>query len=113
MQVGAIGWAVASAMGASSAVDDYDSAKKEYMNAKIGSDFDRLYSEVKSRHDSASSAETLQMMAVSAVAVVYVYNVIDAMMTNPKVEVNPDFGKLRIEPEIGKNYAGVSMNVRF
>ena len=96
-----------------SAWSDYDDADAAYKNAGAGSRFDTLYSNLEDKHDTASSATTIQMITIGAAAAIYLYNVIDALMTEPRVEVKSGFNSLQIEPEIGIEYTGIYASVRF
>ncbi|MFC1528334.1 PEGA domain-containing protein [Candidatus Latescibacterota bacterium] len=113
LQLATIGGAVATSLSAQSAWSDYDDAETAYKTASIGADFSVLYSDLDNKHETASFASNLQMITIGTAAAVYLYNVIDALMTEPKVEVKPKFNSLRIEPGIGKEYASISVSVGF
>ncbi len=111
LQIAAVGGAVVTSLNASNAWSDYDDAEADYKKAV--SNFDVHYGELENKHDTASSASTLQMITIGVTAAVYAYNIIDALMTEPKVEVKPDFNSLRIEPRIGREHAGIAVNIEW
>ena len=113
LQLATIGGAVATSLNARSAWSNYDDTETAYNSAGLWSDFDTLYADLEDKHEKASSAATLQMITIGAAAAVYLYNVIDALMIEPKIDVKQDLGSFKIEPYIRKEQAGIYASVRF
>ena len=113
LQLAAIGGIVATSLDASHAWSDYDEAEASYKNAPDESDFEGLYADLENKYDTASSSANIQMVVIGAAAAVYLYNIIDAMRTEPRVDVKPVSSSLHTEPVIGEKLAGISLGMRF
>jgi hypothetical protein len=112
LQIATIGCAVGATSSAMKAKDDYDKALTEYRENIIW-DFPSLRKNVNDTYGKASSASTLQIAYFAAATVVYAWNVIDAVLTNPSVEVKKPSNAILILPEVGNDRCVVSFSVRF
>ncbi len=115
LQVVTVAGAIGATLSATQANDDYDGALSTYRgitqtNSQLLSD---ARAKVDDTYNKASDAATLQMGILAAVAAVYAWNIIDAALTSPKVEVSLPANSLRFEPRFGKDSCGITLSARF
>lgn len=113
LQVASIGGAVVTSLNASSARSDYDDAYNAYKRASTSGDISDARDEMNRKYDTVSSAKTLQLYLIGVVAAVYAYNIIDAALFEPKIEVRPPSASLRFEPYTNHGVSGISASLRF
>ena len=65
---------------------DYDDAKDAYNNSASPDEVDRTYKILKEKYDTSKQAQTYQLISAGAALTVYLYNLIDAALTVPKIE---------------------------
>lgn len=90
----------------------YDNSYDEYKRAtpeKITS----TRADMNENWDKVSSASTAQKVLIGAAAAVYLYNIIDAVFTMRKIEVNPPTNTWKIEPKTNGKFSGVYAVLRF
>jgi hypothetical protein len=92
---------------------DYTAAQTAYRSAMNLDDIERTALDAKSKHDTASSLLTLRNAAVSAAIGVYVWNVVDAVRTTPKVPGESRVSALDIAPAVGPGSVGIRVSARF
>lgn len=113
LQVVTIGGAVVTSLNASKARSDYDDAYDTYKNASTYSVITAARKYMDDKYTKAKSAETMQMAALGAIAIVYMYNVIDAVVASRTTEVGAFPSGLDIEPRFGKDTSGIAISMRF
>lgn len=95
------------------AQDEYDDAKDIYYNSTKQDEFSRAFKDMEDKYDKITSAQTLQMISAGAALTVYLYNLIDAAMTEPKGIEQSMLNTIHIEPTLTKEYSAISLSVRF
>ena len=95
------------------AQSEYDDAYDVYKNAYISSEIEQARKDKNDKYDASVNATTLQVAAIGLVLGVYVWNVLDAALISPKVDVTTPWNSINIEPDIDTGYSGISVNMRF
>jgi len=60
-----------------------------------------------------SSSYTIQIAVISSALCVYLWNVIDAVLTEPRGNVEPQRESMFIEPRIKKDFSGIYISMKF
>ncbi len=115
LQAVTVAGAVGASLSAMKANDDYDGALSTYrgITQSNNSNLSSARKDVDDTYTKASDAATLQMGILAAAVAVYAWNIIDAALTSPKVEVKLPANSLRIEPRFQKNGCGITLAARF
>ncbi len=113
LQAATIAGIVGATLQVSDAEKKYDDAYAAYKQVQVAANLDAARAEMNAKYDDFSTAKNMQTIALGAVAAVYLYNVIDAVFTEPKVEVKLPEKSLYLEPRLKPGYAVLSANMRF
>ena len=113
LQTAAIAGVVQTTMMSIDTQNEYDEAKDAYKNSSSQNDFDKNYIVLEDKYDERKSAHTFQLITGGTALAVYLYNIIDAALTEPKVEDRFTENSLLITPHISMNHASMSVCVRF
>ena len=113
LQAAAIAGVVETTMTSVDAQNEYNDAKDAYINSSSQNDFDKNYIVLEDKHDERKSAHTLQLITGGVALAVYLYNLIDAALTEPKVEDRFTEKSFLITPSISMNHTSISLSVRF
>ncbi len=113
LQIITLGAVAATSVSALGSWDDYDKAEETYRKARSDADFGTLYDDLESKYNSASDAGNLQNAAIAAACAVYIYNVLDALMTEPRIELSSRYDTIQITPVVSRHNTGLAASVRF
>jgi hypothetical protein len=110
LQLATIAGVVGASLSAQNANNEYEDAKEDYQSItlsekwRLGASSSKMYDS----YDKASDASKLQYAAIGAAIAVYAWNLLDAALTEPKVEV-----KISDRSFVPNGLYGVSLAVRF
>ena len=113
MQAASIAGVVNTTMMFMDAQEKYDNAKDAYGKSASQEKYDLTYQIVQEKYDNAKQAHTLQLISVGLATTVYLYNIIDAALTEQKREDRFGEKNLLIEPRITKNCSSIIVSMRF
>lgn len=82
---------------------DYQRKSKETLNID----------KVKNYLDNADNYATYRNVCIGAAAALYVYNVIDAVVTDGRKRTSVKPGSIYIMPSVADNFSGISLNMNF
>ena len=95
------------------AQQDYDDAKDVYSNSASPDEFDRTYKILEEKYDTSKQAQTYQLISAGAVLTVYIYNLIDAALTEPNIDKGFGEKRLFMEPRMTHGYSSITVSLRF
>ena len=113
LQVASIAGLIQTTMMSIDAKKEYDDAKDAYYNSATPESYDVTYQIVQDKYDDANQAHTFQLISAGMLAGVYLYNIIDAALTEPKREDRFGERKLFMEPRISKDCSSIMVSIRF
>ena len=113
IQVATIAGLVQTTMMSLDTQKEYDDAKDAYYKTISKDDYDRTYKIVQDKYDEADQAYTLQLISAGAAVTVYLYNIIDAALSEPKREDEFGENKLFIEPRMTQNSSSIMLSIRY
>ncbi|MDP2983953.1 MAG: PEGA domain-containing protein [Candidatus Latescibacter sp.] len=113
LQIAALAGAVGATLSANDARKKYDDAYVTYKNAVIPGEIQTARTEMNAKYNKVSSTGTIQSILIGTAVAVYLYNIVDAIFTVPKIEVKPPKNTWNIEPGIKYNFSGLYAIARF
>ncbi|MDP2984127.1 MAG: DUF5683 domain-containing protein [Candidatus Latescibacter sp.] len=115
LQIAAIAGVVGTTLSANTANTDYEDALTAYRSITQTefAKFPDARIKVRNTYDKASQVSTVQLAVIGIAAAVYVWNLVDAAFTEPRVEMKPPSNAMHLEPRIESNECGISLAVRF
>lgn len=112
-QAAAIAGVVETTLLSMEAQQDYDDAKDAYNNSASPDEFDRTYKILEEKYDTSKQAQTYQLISAGAALTVYIYNLIDAALTEPNIDKGFGEKRLFMEPRMTYGYSSITVSLRF
>ena len=113
LQAAAIAGVVVATIRNNNTQNEYDDAYTAYKRAATPDDIKATRKLMKAKHDTVTTARNTQNVVIGATAIIYLYNVIDAALTTPKIEVKMPVSSLSLEPYIAERYTSFGICMRF